>query len=510
MLKTRNSFLLIALMISTLIFTQSMAVFNPTTSVATTAQPPVTTTAVAAVNPTTQHSKILELKTQLQNQKYKLEQVSDAIAAEPVTATVAATPSLASAQTQLGDIGQTLGQLQLATNQLEQATAVNIPAGPAITASSATIPFVAQPVATDTPVPTTLAATATPVATTSGKHIVESVTILNAGSPTVADLPTNIDAIVANANQLRQQADQLEQQLDQLEAASQNDAAPGYTALIVGDEAKALATQADAPHGWPVKGPVTSVLGLRPLLFGSSTTTTTTSSAGKGGNPLTAPATTQPAATPTPSGEDKLIGAGPHPTLSFALQATATPAPTVTATPVVTPTVSPTVTATTVTATTVIPTVTLAPTVSPTPTATIAASPTPTATATATPSNQDPGPGYDSTGIVVPAGMEFHTGIDIAVPEGTPVRATADGVVEYAGDGRGGYGNVVYIDHPGGFITIYGHNSRLLVRAGQSVKAGDIIALSGNTGYSTGPHVHYEIRYGTRLVDPAPFMPYNP
>jgi murein DD-endopeptidase MepM/ murein hydrolase activator NlpD len=102
--------------------------------------------------------------------------------------------------------------------------------------------------------------------------------------------------------------------------------------------------------------------------------------------------------------------------------------------------------------------------------------------------------------------MEFHSGIDIGVPEGTSVHATASGVVEYAGDQRSGYGNVVYINHPGGFITIYGHNSRLLVTPGQSVKAGDVIALSGNTGYSSGPHVHYEIRYQSQVVDPAPFM----
>jgi len=101
--------------------------------------------------------------------------------------------------------------------------------------------------------------------------------------------------------------------------------------------------------------------------------------------------------------------------------------------------------------------------------------------------------------------MEFHTGIDIGVNEGSEVRATAAGVVEAAGD-SGGYGKAVFIRHPGGFMTVYGHNSRLLVVAGQSVKAGELISLSGNTGYSTGPHVHYEVRYQNRVMDPAPFM----
>jgi len=104
--------------------------------------------------------------------------------------------------------------------------------------------------------------------------------------------------------------------------------------------------------------------------------------------------------------------------------------------------------------------------------------------------------------------MEFHTGIDIGVNEGSEVRATARGVVEYAGDQRSGYGRVIFINHPGGFVTVYAHNSRLLVVPGQEVQAGELISLSGNTGYSTGPHVHYEVRYQSRVVDPAPFMPW--
>lgn len=106
----------------------------------------------------------------------------------------------------------------------------------------------------------------------------------------------------------------------------------------------------------------------------------------------------------------------------------------------------------------------------------------------------------------VPPGYEFHTGIDVGVGIGTEVRATASGVVQFAGDDHNGYGLVIFITHPGGFTTVYAHNSALLVAAGQEVHAGDIIARSGNTGYSTGPHVHYEVRYQGRVIDPAPFM----
>lgn len=106
---------------------------------------------------------------------------------------------------------------------------------------------------------------------------------------------------------------------------------------------------------------------------------------------------------------------------------------------------------------------------------------------------------------MVGADEEYHTGLDIAVPEGTEVRATADGVVLYAGDG-GGYGRVVFIQHASGFVTVYGHNSKLLVVAGQTVKAGQVISLSGSTGYSTGPHVHYEVRYDGKIADPAYFL----
>lgn len=99
----------------------------------------------------------------------------------------------------------------------------------------------------------------------------------------------------------------------------------------------------------------------------------------------------------------------------------------------------------------------------------------------------------------------FHGGIDLAVRIGTPVRTTQAGQVITAGFSPT-YGQVVIIRHAAGFETLYGHNSRLLVRVGQRVARGETIALSGNTGLSTGPHVHYEIRYQGATIDPAPMM----
>ena len=100
---------------------------------------------------------------------------------------------------------------------------------------------------------------------------------------------------------------------------------------------------------------------------------------------------------------------------------------------------------------------------------------------------------------------EMHTGLDIAVTEGTPVPVTADGVVRVAGP-YGGYGNIVIVDHGRGISTWYGHNSRVAVSPGQRVHRGDIIAYSGNTGRSTGPHVHYEIRINENPIDPLPLV----
>lgn len=103
------------------------------------------------------------------------------------------------------------------------------------------------------------------------------------------------------------------------------------------------------------------------------------------------------------------------------------------------------------------------------------------------------------------AGVEFHNGMDFQVPIGTPVRATADGVVASA-ERRAGYGLCVVIDHAFGYSSLFGHLSKVLVQPGQKVKRGEVIALSGNSGRSTGPHLHYSLFYGEKTVDPEPYV----
>ncbi|MCW5936632.1 MAG: peptidoglycan DD-metalloendopeptidase family protein [Fimbriimonadaceae bacterium] len=95
----------------------------------------------------------------------------------------------------------------------------------------------------------------------------------------------------------------------------------------------------------------------------------------------------------------------------------------------------------------------------------------------------------------------LHTGVDIAAPTGTPIYAAGSGVVISAG-WRNGYGNAVVIDHGGGRSTLYGHCSRLFVQEGQKVSAGHHIAAVGSTGFSTGPHLHFEVRINGVPVDP--------
>jgi len=99
----------------------------------------------------------------------------------------------------------------------------------------------------------------------------------------------------------------------------------------------------------------------------------------------------------------------------------------------------------------------------------------------------------------------FHYGIDIANSTGTPVRAAMAGTVTVA-EYLGAYGNVVYIDHGNGYSSRYGHNSQLLVHAGQTVAQGEVIALMGSTGRSTGPHCHFEIRINGTAVNPAAYL----
>src|SRR5574340_933514 len=89
--------------------------------------------------------------------------------------------------------------------------------------------------------------------------------------------------------------------------------------------------------------------------------------------------------------------------------------------------------------------------------------------------------------------MVYHNGYDIAVPVGTPVHPTQAGTVYFAGPYKG-YGNLVAVEHGEGYVTMYGHNAEILVKPGDAVDTNTVIALSGSTGRSTGPHVHYEIR----------------
>lgn len=100
----------------------------------------------------------------------------------------------------------------------------------------------------------------------------------------------------------------------------------------------------------------------------------------------------------------------------------------------------------------------------------------------------------------------LHTGVDFATPIGTPVYATADGVVTSANFSTGGYGYLVKIDHSLGFMTYYAHLNKIVVQKGMFVKRGQLIAYSGNTGQSTGPHLHYEIRFLGKVIDPKNFM----
>jgi murein DD-endopeptidase MepM/ murein hydrolase activator NlpD len=99
----------------------------------------------------------------------------------------------------------------------------------------------------------------------------------------------------------------------------------------------------------------------------------------------------------------------------------------------------------------------------------------------------------------------FHAGMDIAVPTGTAILATKDGVVSRAG-WIGSYGYAVYLEHSDGSQTRYAHMSRVLVRSGQRVRQGERIGLVGSTGLSTGPHLHFEIRYAGRAVNPALYL----
>jgi len=97
---------------------------------------------------------------------------------------------------------------------------------------------------------------------------------------------------------------------------------------------------------------------------------------------------------------------------------------------------------------------------------------------------------------------QFHRGIDIAVAYGRDVRSAADGIVSFAGV-QSGYGHTVVVDHPGGRQTRYAHLSASLVRAGDAVAEGQVVGRSGNSGRSTGPHLHFEMLVNGQAVDPT-------
>jgi murein DD-endopeptidase MepM/ murein hydrolase activator NlpD len=98
---------------------------------------------------------------------------------------------------------------------------------------------------------------------------------------------------------------------------------------------------------------------------------------------------------------------------------------------------------------------------------------------------------------------KMHPGIDFTAPQGTPIYATADGVIDLAGNSGNGYGNHVIIRHGYGYETLYGHMVRVKAREGQSVKRGEVIGWVGSTGKSTGPHCHYEVHFKGQKIDPV-------
>jgi murein DD-endopeptidase MepM/ murein hydrolase activator NlpD len=104
-----------------------------------------------------------------------------------------------------------------------------------------------------------------------------------------------------------------------------------------------------------------------------------------------------------------------------------------------------------------------------------------------------------------PNGLQ-NDGINLAVPEGTPVKAAEDGVIAYAGNELKGYGNLVLVRHSNGFVTAYAHASEIMVKRGDAVKRGQVIAKSGQTGNVTSPQLHFEIRKGSTPVDPAQYL----
>ena len=101
---------------------------------------------------------------------------------------------------------------------------------------------------------------------------------------------------------------------------------------------------------------------------------------------------------------------------------------------------------------------------------------------------------------------KVNDGINVAVPEGTPIKAAEDGVVAYAGNELKTYGNLVLIRHSNGYVTAYAHASEILVKRDEPIKRGQVIAKSGQTGNVSAPQLHFEIRKGSSPVDPMPYL----
>lgn len=150
---------------------------------------------------------------------------------------------------------------------------------------------------------------------------------------------------------------------------------------------------------------------------------------------------------------------------------------------------------------------TITPTVDPTaePVAPLAAQPQPEATGSA-PSFRWPVRGRVSEGFGPRAGGGQNDGINVAVPQGTPIKAAEDGVVAYAGSELKGYGNLVLVRHSNGFVTAYAHASELNVKKGEQIKRGQVIGKAGATGNVTAPQLHFEVRKGATPVDPIPYL----
>ncbi len=102
----------------------------------------------------------------------------------------------------------------------------------------------------------------------------------------------------------------------------------------------------------------------------------------------------------------------------------------------------------------------------------------------------------------------LHSGMDFALPAGTPIRAAADGVVSFSGT-KGGYGTTVMIRHDDEYSTLYGHSSRAIVQEGQKVRRGEVVGYVGSTGRSTGPHLHFEVRRSGNAVNPLNYVSFS-